>query len=170
MFQIKTLSIRKDLVFSLTIFSFLLIASTIAPLLNQQAITGSIVNAMLFMAAIILGREAAILLGLIPSLIALASGLLPSVLAPMIPLIIIGNTILILIFSQLRKKNYWLAVSTASLLKFLFLFGTSSVVINLLIKKEVAVKVATMMSWPQLFTALAGGLLAYIFLRAVKKF
>jgi len=37
------------------------------------------------------------------------------------------------------------------------------------LKKEVAVKVATMMSWPQLLTALVGGLLAYLFLKSIRK-
>jgi len=57
----------------------------------------------------------------------------------------------------------------ASVLKFIFLFTTSSVVINLLLKKEIATKVAEMMSWPQLLTALGGGVIAYIFLNSLKK-
>jgi len=36
-------------------------------------------------------------------------------------------------------------------------------VMNLIPKKELALKVSTMMSWPQLLTALLGGLIAFIF-------
>jgi len=42
-------------------------------------------------------------------------------------------------------------------------------VMNLILKKELALKVSTMMSWPQLLTALLGGLIAYLFLKSTKK-
>jgi hypothetical protein len=167
--QDRILVVRKDIVFTLTQFFLLVGVATMAPLLRQQAITGPIVNATLFISVVLLGAQNAILVGLIPSLIALSVGLLPSVLAPMIPFIIAGNTILVLIFHYFREMNYWLGVIIASTLKFLFLFGTSSVVISLLIKKEIAPKVAMTMNWPQLFTALAGGLIAYLFLKSIKK-
>jgi len=167
--QTNTLTLRKETVFTLVQFTILVGIATLAPLLRQQSITGSIVNASLLIAAVLLEAQNAILVGLIPSLIALSVGLLPSVLAPMIPFIMTGNTILILVFHYFRKRNYWLGVILASVLKFLFLLGTSSVVISLLIKKETAPKVAMMMNWPQLFTALAGGLIAYLFLKSIKK-
>jgi len=86
----------------------------------------------------------------------------------MIPFIMIGNTILILTFDTLKNKNYWLRVVTSSFLKFIFLYATSSVVINLLLKKDIAQQVAIMMSWPQLITALSGGILAYLSLKTQK--
>jgi len=60
-------------------------------------------------------------------------------------------------------------VVTASICKFIFLFCTSSVVIDLIVKKQIASKIAIMMSWPQLFTAVAGGIIAYVFLRSLAK-
>ena len=77
----------------------------------------------------------------------------------------ISNALLIIVFNWLRDKNYWLGVVVSSGLKAIFLFSTSSIVINLLLNKAVASKVAIMMSWPQLITALVGGVLAYFFLR-----
>jgi len=142
---------------------------TIAPLYHQQWMTGPIVNAMFFIAVVLLGSQNAILLALLPSTIALGAGLLPAILAPMIPFIIISNVILILGFYLLREKNFWLGVVVGSILKFVFLWSTSFVVINLLIKKELAPSVSAMMSWPQLATALIGGILAYIFLKSIKK-
>lgn len=139
--------------------------ASVAPLFHQQMITGPVVNATLFLAAIILGAKRGIFVGLIPSVIALSVGTLPPVLAPAVPYIMISNAILIAVFSLLRNKNYWLAVVAASFLKFIFLFSTSSIVISLLMKKELAGSVATMMSWPQLITALAGGFLAWMFLK-----
>jgi len=159
--QVKTLVIKKEKIFALSQFIVLIGIATTAPLLHSQPITGSIVNATLFIAVVLLGVRSAILIGLIPSLIALSTGLLPTVLAPMIPFIITGNAVLILVFSYLRNKNYWLAMISASLLKFLLLFSFS---------RGISSVIALMMSWPQLLTALSGGLIAYLFLKAVKKF
>ena len=148
--------------------SLIFIASFVPAILHVQAITGPIVNAILFISVIFLGTEATMLVGLIPSIIALSFGLLPAVLAPMIPFIMISNALLIIVFSLVQKKNYWIAVVSASLIKFIFLFSTSSIVVGLLIKKEVAAKVAAMMSWPQLITALAGGVIAWLVIQTIK--
>jgi len=167
----KILSIPRVNVATLIQFLALWGIATGATLLlsHSQIITGPIVNATLFLTVILLGTESAIMVGLVPSLIALSAGLLPPVLAPIVPFIMMGNTILILVFSYLRKGNFWAGIISASILKFLFLHYTIAVVINLLLKKEVASKVALMMSWPQLLTALVGGILAYLFLKSVKK-
>lgn len=166
--KIKILIIENKAIFTLVKIFLLVSAATLAPLFNQQFIAGPMVNAALFISVFLLDKHNAILIGLIPSLIALSTGLLPPVLAPMIPFIMAGNTILILTFSYLKEKNFWLGVISASFLKFIFLFSASSIVINLLLKKEIAAKVALMMSWPQLLTALSGGLLAYLFLKFFK--
>jgi riboflavin transporter len=145
-------------------FIALLGVSVLAPFFGQQMITGTIVNAVLFITTIVLGIKAGFLVAIIPSLIAFSIGTLPMPLTPMIPYIIISNVLLILIFSGLKNKNYWLAIGTASFLKFIFLFSTSSIVLDLVIKKEIAQNILIMMSYPQLLTALAGGFLAKLFL------
>ena len=169
MITTKTLAFNKEKILTLVQFSSLLAVATIAPFFLQQAIVGPAVNATLFISVVLLGSRNAMLIGILPSLVALSTGLLPPVLAPMIPFIMTGNVLLILVFSSLIKKNYWLGMVTASILKFVFLFGASSIVIDLLLNKDVAPKVAMIMSYPQLFTALSGGLIAFLFLRAIKK-
>jgi hypothetical protein len=152
------------------IFSILLGIAIIMPaIVHQQMITGPIVNATLFLATFLLAPEIAIFVGLLPSIIALSSGLLPAPLAPMVPFIMISNSILILVFYYFKKKNFWIAIFIASILKFLFLYSTSFLVIDLLLKKELAKQVSLMMSWPQLLTALVGGTIAYILLKVLKK-
>ncbi|MBU0596927.1 iron hydrogenase [Patescibacteria group bacterium] len=165
----KILTLNKERVTSLVVFITLISVASIAPLFHNQPITGPIVNATLFIAVALLGTETAIMVGLIPSLIALSVGLLPAVLAPMVPFIMMGNALMIWSFSVLNKKNFWAGIITASLLKFLFLWGPSTIAVNLLLKKEVASTVATMMSWPQLWTAVVGGLIAFVVLKGMKK-
>ena len=169
MITTKTLAFNKEKILTLVQFSSLLAVATIAPFFLQQAIVGPAVNATLFISVVLLGSRNAMLIGILPSLVALSTGLLPPVLSPMIPFIMTSNVLLILVFDSLRKKNYWTGMVTASILKFVFLFGASSIVIDLLLNKDIAPKVAMIMSYPQLFTALSGGLIAFLFLRAIKK-
>lgn len=169
MHKTSTLTFGKVNILSIIKFATLIGVATVAPLFHFQPVTGPIVNATLFIAAATLGAQSAILVGLIPSIIALSSGLLPPVLAPMVPFIMLSNAILIMTYSYLEKRNFWLNIAVGSTLKFLFLFSTSSVVINLLLQKEIAEKVALMMSWPQLLTALAGGIIAFPVIKLIRR-
>jgi riboflavin transporter len=169
MIQTNVLSNRKQIISITGQFVFLTGIALIAPLIQNQVITGSIVNAVLFFSTVVLGVQAGILIGLIPSLIALFIGLLPIMFVPIIPFIILGNIILVLVFNFLKEKNYWLAVVSAGFLKFIFLFSVSSIFINLFLEKQTATKMALMMGWPQFFTALFGGLISYLFLTNFKK-
>jgi len=163
----KTLTFKKENVITSAQFALLMAAAMLAPFFLQQSVVGSIVNAII--SVVLLGSRNAILVGILPSLVSLSVGLLPAVLAPMIPFIMTSNVLLILIFDFFRTKNYWLGIVVASILKFAFLLGSSSIIINLLLNKAAASKVAMILSWPQLFTALAGGMIAFLFLRAIKK-
>lgn len=167
---IKTLVMKKETALVGAEFIVLTVAATIAPLIgHNQLITGPLVNAILFISVFLLGPQGAVLVGLIPSVVALSAGLLPLPLAPMVPFIMISNTILVLTFYHLNRANFWLGIAGASLLKFLFLFGTSYFVVNFITQQTIAQKAAAMMSWPQFVTALGGGALAYLLLRSLKK-
>ena len=136
---------------------------------HNQFITGPLINAALIVGVVTLGTGPAIAIGLVPSVVALSSGLLPIPLAPMIPFIMISNTILVLVFASLRKMNFWTGIGSAALVKYLFLYLTSSVVMGLITQQPIAQKAgALMMSWPQLATALVGGVIAWGVLRIVK--
>ena len=167
--KVKVLGLQNVKVKMLAQFASLLAIAVILPLFHQQWLTGPLVNAILFIAVVLLGSQNAIIMGLLPSTIALAAGLLPAVLAPMVPFIIISNTIMIVAFDKAKDKNFWVGIVGASVLKFIFLWSTSYLVILLLLNKEIAAKVSAMMSWPQLVTAIAGGVIAYVFLKSIKK-
>ena len=137
---------------------------------HNQFITGPIVNATLFIAAVILGAGNAILIGLVPSVVALVSGLLPAPLAPMIPFIMISNAILILVFSYTRKGNFWGGVIGAALFKYAFLYLTSTIVVGLISNQNIAAKAAaTMLAWPQIATAIVGGVIAFGVLKLARR-
>lgn len=152
-----------------SVFALFMAIAIFAPLLKQQLITGSVVNAVLFLSTAYLGLSAGILISFIPSLFAFFIGLLPLVLLPMIPFIIAGNGLLVFCFWILKKKNFWLGAVSASVLKFLFLFSVSSYLFGFLIKKSLPSPIITMMAWPQLITALLGSALAFIILKIIKR-
>lgn len=148
---------------------------TIVPfLIHSQWVTGSVVNAVLIITLFLVGIRGAMVLALVPSMIALAGGLLPTVLAPIVPFIMIGNVILILtidfIYKQFKNKDkgFWLGVTVGALFKFLFLFASINIISQLLIKQELIVKIAQMMSWPQFYTAMIGGAIAWAVLKSNK--
>jgi hypothetical protein len=165
--RLSVLTLKRESV--LTILVLIAVAVAAPIFIKQQLIAGTIVNAALIIATVVLNTRDGLLVGLLPSSIALATGLLSPVLAPMIPFIIVGNALLVLTFAYFKKLNFWVGVAAGALLKFAFLYGTSAVVVGLLINKQVAPAVAQMMSWPQLFTALAGGLVAFGYLKLTGK-
>jgi riboflavin transporter len=165
--KLSVLAVKKESVLTLLILIAIAVAAPI--FIKQQLITGTIVNATLIIATVLLSTRDGLLMGLLPSSIALATGLLSPVLAPMVPFIIVGNAILVLTFAYFQKLNFWAGVAIGAILKFAFLYGTSAIVMGLLINKQVAPAVAQMLSWPQLFTALAGGLVAFGYLKLGKK-
>lgn len=162
----QTMTLTKS---SLVTLVALLAIATVAPLARNQFVTGSIVNATLIIAAATLGIWEGLLVGILPSSIALATGLLPAALAPMIPFVIVGNAILVVTFGGMGKKNYWLGVIPGVFFKFVFLAATSSVVAGLILNDRVATSAAAMMSWPQLATAITGAVIAFGFLKIKEK-
>jgi len=158
---------------------FLLLAgvATFLPFyIHIQWLTGPIINAVLILTLFLVGIRAALVLCLIPSMVALGSGLLPSILAPAVPFIMMGNALLVLTVDWfhrnfLKQENgYWLGILIGALLKFLFLLGSVTIITRLLIKQELAVKVAQLMSWPQFATAVIGGVIAYLVLKKLGTF
>ena len=146
------------------------VVAVIPHYVHNQFVTGPIVNATLFIAVVVLGAGNAILIGLVPSVVALVSGLLPVPLAPMVPFIMISNAILVWTFSYFRKINFGSGVVVASLVKYAFLYGTSLIVVNLITNQNIAAKAAaTMMAWPQIVTALIGGVVAFGVLKIYEK-
>jgi len=150
--------------------------ATILPFfIHLQWITGPVINAILILALFLLGIRSALVICLIPSLMALSGGLLPAVLAPVVPFIMIGNVILVLavewLYTGLKDEDtgYWSGVVLGAALKFAFLWLSVGVISELLIKQSLVGKVAQMMSWPQFATAVTGGLIAFGVLKWLKR-
>jgi len=158
-----------------TFLGFAGVATMMPFYIHLQWLTGPLVNAILILVLFLVGIRSALVLCLIPSLMALSGGLLPAVLAPVVPFIMISNTIFVLTIDWLYsnnkddKKGYWYGLFFGSALKFAFLYLSVSYIGRLLLKQELTVKVAEMMSWPQFATAIAGGVIAWVILKWLKR-
>lgn len=152
------------------LFSFLIFL--IPAFVHQQFLTGPIINALLILSFLYLGRSKALFLALIPSTVALSRGLLPLPLAPMVPFIMISNFIYLLTFAWLRTasqtKNF-LAILLSAFIKAVFLFIISKLLMENILAAPLASKIASMMTWPQLWTAALGGVLALLIDNGLKK-
>jgi len=161
------------------LISFLALAgvATVLPFfIHLQLLTGPIINAIFVLVLFLVGIRSALVICLIPSLMALSGGLLPAILAPVTPFIMIGNAIFVLTIDWFynkakdSNKGYWLGIILGAALKFAWLFLSVNFITRLLIKQELAVKVTQMMSWPQFATAVLGGLIAWVALKWLKRF
>ncbi|MEI6040381.1 MAG: ECF transporter S component [Candidatus Berkelbacteria bacterium] len=146
------------------------IAIILPRLIHNQFVTGPIVNATLFLGAYYLGNGSGALIGLVPSVTALSAGLLPIVLAPIVPFIMISNVLLVVVFNKLKDWNFGGAVIASSLVKYVFLSLSAMFVINTFMPQNLVAKAAgIMMTWPQLVTALAGAIIAFGIIKLTKK-
>lgn len=127
----------------------------------NQILTGTIVNALLFLAAYRMPFVNACLIAVLPSSIALMRGLLPAPMVMLVPYIIVSNVALISIFSAL-KKTPLVGVLISSATKFALLCS-----ITYLVASRLNPNIISMFQWPQLITALLGG---FIFINAKKFF
>ncbi len=145
----------------ITYAAVLLALAALFPALHlPQYVTGPIVNFSLIIATYILGTWGGVLVGCFTPWVAFLSGLMPLAFLP--PIIMVGNGIYTLSFGLLKRFGWGgkiTGIGIGALLKFLFL----SFAVTHLVKAPP--KLVQMLSIPQLFTALTGGILALIIIK-----
>jgi hypothetical protein len=129
-----------------------------------QFITGPVVNAVLILAVAYVGVSGGIIIGLLTPGVAFLFGILPGPLAPMIPVIMAANIVLVLFFAWLRRYQDYVGVIIAAVAKLLtFYLAINYILVYLGIKLPAALLSA--FTLPQLYTALIGGLVAAFIIR-----
>jgi hypothetical protein len=155
-----------------------LAASAIAMLLpffiHIQWITGVVVNALLIIVLFISGIRSALILSIVPSLMALSSGLLPIFLAPIIPFIMLGNIVFVSVIQKIYYSSYgilgyWIGIFLGAALKAFLIFLPSMLMLKVFLNRSFTIKIIQLLSINQFITAIAGGLLAWIFLKWLKR-
>jgi hypothetical protein len=135
-----------------------------------QSITGPLVNALLLLTVEWCGVSQAILVGMVTPMGAALRGVLPLPLLIMIPFIALGNAAMTSVYGALRERNRWVALVSAAVAKFALMYAAVTLLsvrpLSLFTaggsqSVSIPVALAAMMTWPQLATALAGGLIAF---------
>lgn len=141
-----------------------------------QYITGSCVNAVLAVAAVLCGLTGGAVVAVLSPFCAFLLGIGPQLLQ-IVPAIALGNLVYVVVLSLLRKRRplwqqiVWLTSAAAAKFAALYL-AVVQVLIPVMGPQLPAKQAATftvMFSWPQLITALAGGTLALLLLPVLRK-
>ena len=149
---------------------------TTAPMGNT-ILTGSIVNLLLIVSAMICGPVSGLLVGAVSPVMARFLGIGP--LWSLIPFIIAGNAALVCVWHILGNRNIEhkhaagiTALLYAAIAKFLVLYiGIVRIMVPVFLglPEQQAAVISAMFSFPQLVTALIGGALAHALLPSLKK-
>lgn len=148
-----------------------------------QLVTGSCVNAILAISALVGGPGCGITVALISPILAFLLGIAPQILT--VPAIMVGNTVFVVILYIIADKSgknllrQSLALAAAAGAKFAALY---LIVVKLLcgllaapllaagtLKEPMLKVLPATFSWPQLFTALIGGTIALLIFPILKK-
>lgn len=157
--------------------SFLLAVAIVFQIIGKsnpaisQLLVGSVVNAVLMLAAFSCGTWWGAAVGILTPVLAWTFGQLPTPFGPFIPFIAIGNAIYVVCFGLLVEHKSWgkyAGYLLGSFLKFLFLSLSVLKLVDLFGIKlpPLAVK---MMTTPQLITALIGGALALVLVEILSR-
>ena len=148
-----------------------------------QLVTGSCVNAVLAVTALVAGLYSGITVALISPVLAYLLGIAPQILT--VPAIMVGNTVFVVLLhfvagmdscKIVRQIAAWL---TAAVAKFAVLYAIVNFVIcgvladgllsAGLLKAPMLKALPATFSWPQLFTALIGGGVALLITPVLRK-
>ena len=151
--------------------------------LNQQLITGSCVNTVLAVSALVGGMGCGLTVALISPILAFLLGIAPQILT--VPAIMAGNAVFVILLAVLADRSGKLGVRqglawiTAAAAKFVVLYLiVAKVICGLLAQsllqsgalKEPMLKVLPVtFGWTQLVTALIGGAVALLVYPVLKK-
>ncbi|QSX09044.1 ECF transporter S component [Alkalibacter rhizosphaerae] len=126
-----------------------------------QPVVGPLVNMVLLLAVVLVGPWGAVTVGCLTPLVAFFVGIMG--LLPVIPVIMLGNTIYALVFWLFYKRNQFIAVIMAAAGKFLSM-AVGVRILAAFFVPNLPAPVVVALSLPQLYTALIGGFIGLLVL------
>ena len=148
-----------------------------------QLVTGSCVNAILAVSALVGGLSSGLVVALVSPVLAFLLGIAPQILT--VPAIMAGNAVYVVLLSLLADKNgknmvkqivAWVVAAAA---KFVTLYlivvkvicgvMAASLLAAGTLKEPMLKALPATFSWPQLFTALIGGAVALVIVPTLRK-
>ena len=87
----------------------------------------------------------------------------------------IGNVIFVVsidyFYRSAKKQNngYWIGAAVGSALKYVFIWFNANLIITFIMRSNLSSAAAKIVSWPQFATAMAGGVIAWVMLKWLKR-
>ena len=148
-----------------------------------QLVTGSCVNTVLAVTALVAGLYSGITVAIISPVLAYLLGIAPQILT--VPAIMVGNTVFVIALYYIAGKNskqifrQVIAWLVAAAVKFAALYSivvwlicgalADSLLASGVMKAPMLTALPATFSWPQLFTALIGGAIAMLITPVLRK-
>ena len=147
-----------------------------------QLVTGSCVNTVLAVAALVGGLSCGLTVALISPVLAFLLGIAPQILT--VPAIMVGNTVYVVLLyviagnskSVVRKVIAWLVAAVAKfaalyivVVKIICGVMAESLLASGTLKEPMLKALPATFSWPQLITALIGGAVALLIVPVLRK-
>lgn len=145
-----------------------------------QMVTGSCINAILAVTVLFAGMSSGITVALLSPIFAFFLGIAPNIVT--VPAIMVGNGVYVVLLKMLYGNPVWqqiAALLAAAAAKFAVLYGiVAGIICGLLsdtllsagiLKKPMLTMLPVTFSWPQLVTALIGGVIALLIVPVLKK-
>ena len=158
--------------------AILLVVQFLTAQFGNTLITGSLVNMLLIISVMTCGIQSGVVVALLSPIFAFLIGIGPPF-WPIIPIIMIGNTVLVVLWKKIgdgerhnRVAAWIVALVTAAIVKFgIVFFGVTKLVIPIILAlpEPHATNISLAFSFPQLITACIGGVLAIAILPTLKK-
>lgn len=136
-----------------------------------QVAVGPLVNMVLFITAMMVSPISAVFVGLLTPLVAFLMGIMG--MFPLVPVIAIGNALLVVVFSYFYNKktikfNEYIGLIVSAFVKFAFLATAVRIILPMFVPKVPPVLV-TALSFNQFITAMVGGVLALVIVKVLNK-
>lgn len=136
-----------------------------------QVAVGPLVNMVLLITVMMVSPISAVLVGTFTPIIAFFVGVIP--LPPLVPVIAIGNALLVIVFSLFYSKkkikfSEYLGLVAGAFVKFAFLAMAIRLIVPMFVAK-VPGPLVTALSFNQFITAMVGGVLALVIVKVLDK-
>jgi hypothetical protein len=137
---------------------------------NSSFIVGPLVNACLLVSTALTGVWSGIIIAVVSPFASLINNHAPvaAALLPFAPFVALGNAVYILSYYLLKKKSPVAGVAIGSVLKFAFLYSAINIFLQVFSFPKFAKVLTFLFGWPQLITALIGGIIALAVIKILK--
>lgn len=126
----------------------------------SMILIGSLVNACFLLAVLLIGLKPAVLLALVTPVAAYFQGMLPFL--PFVGPVALGNSLFVIVF-YMQRRHAVRALVAAALAKTAALYGGFCFLFSLVaFPEKITHMILFIMSWPQIVTAVLGGILAFV--------